>query len=539
MFYFVVSIKKDTFRQMTDLKPLFIYLVLGTSLLLYNSAIAQDSLFFNEEEKAWIESHPVIQFGYEPDWPPYEIYQDGKYTGIIGEYVSIIERETGIDLVPIEGISWSESIEKLRKGEIHFIPDCAITIDRKKEFLFSSVIATDPLILATRIDDHLTTDLASLSKRKVAIPEDYYTIEFLSRDYPGIEIIKKPTLEECMESLTIGEVDGVIDGLGVISYCINHKGYTNIKIACQTEYREVELAMAFSKDWVVFRNIVNKVLKSINAEEHNAIRKKWIAVRYDLRKSENTIPGYIIIGGVIILIVIIFLVFWNRTLRKHILKREAIEKQLQESVITISRQSDERKVLLQEIHHRVKNNLQIVVSLLKLQGVSNDENNEQFDVYHSIDRIQAIALIHEKIYQSENLNHTNVTEYITSLTQTLVENYSVVKFIDFELKIESLEMDIEHLVPLGIILNELITNSIKHAFVGMDKGQIKISLSKGNDLVKLKYRDNGKWIASAKTVSFGESLIEIFTEQLGGICDLSIVNGTEYSFSFPYKIKSH
>lgn len=514
--------------------PFFTHFMIGLFLFSHNCLYAQYTVQFNEIEKAWIADHPIIQFGYEPDWPPYEIYKDGAYTGIMGEYVSIIERETGIDLVPIPGISWSESIEKLRRNEIHFVPDCAITFDRKKEFLFSSIIATDPLILATRIDDRFTSDLGSLVNRKVAIPENYYTIEFLSRDYPGIEIIEKPTLEECMESLSIGEVDGVIDGLGVVSYCINHRGFTNIKIACQTEYQEVELAMAFTKDWEVFRDIVNKVLKNVSVEEQNNIRQKWIAVRYDLRKNESEIPGYFKFIGVLVLLVVVFLIFWNRTLRKHISERKISEKQLLESVSKISQQNEERKVLLQEIHHRVKNNLQFVVSLLKLQGVSNDENKEPFNVHHTIDRIQAIALIHEKIYQSENLSETNVAEYITSLTQTLVENYSVVQFIKFELKIESIHMDIERLVPFGIILNELITNSIKHAFKEMNSGEILIYLSMTENIVKLKYKDNGKWIPSDRSISFGESLIDIFTEQLSGVSNLSIVNGTEYNFSFPY-----
>ncbi|MBL4862276.1 MAG: transporter substrate-binding domain-containing protein, partial [Crocinitomicaceae bacterium] len=135
--------------------------------------------YFSTEDLEWIAQHPTIQFGYEPDWPPYEIYTGKDYTGIVGDYVKIIERETGIDFQPIKDITWEESLNKLKTGEIKFVPSCGITDQRKKYLSFTSVIVSDPLVIVTRKDGDFVGGMSYLDGKKIALPKNYYTVEMI------------------------------------------------------------------------------------------------------------------------------------------------------------------------------------------------------------------------------------------------------------------------------------------------------------------------------------------------------------------------
>jgi len=90
----------------------------------------QAQVDFSEKEQTWLKEHPVINFGYEADWPPYEIYTNSEYIGIVGDYVKLIEEYTGVDMNPIPGITWGQTISKLKSGEIHVVPIAGITEDR-------------------------------------------------------------------------------------------------------------------------------------------------------------------------------------------------------------------------------------------------------------------------------------------------------------------------------------------------------------------------------------------------------------------------
>ena len=109
-----------------------------------------DTELFNEEEIAWIKKHPVIHFGYEPSWPPFEIYEKGEYSGISGDYIKMIEIHTEIDMVPIPNITWEETINGLKSGEIKVAAIAGITEQREKYLEFTNPNVIDPLVIVTR-----------------------------------------------------------------------------------------------------------------------------------------------------------------------------------------------------------------------------------------------------------------------------------------------------------------------------------------------------------------------------------------------------
>ena len=192
----------------------------------------------------------------------------------------------------------------------------------------------------------------------------------------------------------------------------------------------------------------------------------------------------------------------------------------------------EKTIMLKEIHHRVKNNLQVITSLLRLQSREITHSESKVIFRESIDRVVAMSRIHEKIYQSENFAKIDLEEYVIGLSKSLIESYSVNQSIKTTIYSDLEGISTKSLVPTSLIFNELISNSIKYAFIGMETGEISISVTIENGKIVCIYKDNGTWKKRENTDSFGLVLIESLTEQLNGTFTLSTESGTEYTFVF-------
>lgn len=503
---------------------------LGTLLwcLFVATRLVAQAEYYTDAERKWISEHPIIHFGYEPNWPPYEMYKGDKYSGIIGDYLEIVSQETGIEFKPIPNITWEESLNKLKTGEIKFVPSCAITEQRKKFLVFTDNIVSDPLVIATRKDAGFISSLEYLEGQTIALPKNYYTLEMIRKDFPKINIIEKSSIQECLKSVSTGEAEAFFGSLGVISYYINSKGFTNLKIASPTRYDDVQISMACTKDWVEFRDIANKALRTLSFKDHSEIRQEWIAVRYEYGINNRTVRNSILAGLAIIIFVTGFFIMWNRSLRKEIQKRKIIEDEMTLLLKQVRQQNDERKILLQEIHHRVKNNLQIIVSMLKLQAA---EKENEFNIDDTINRINSISLIHEMIYKSDNISTDNVSSYFSSLINSIISSQTSEKNIEVTVMADDNNVGLKTLVPIAIILNELVVNSIKHGFADMKTGKISLEFNSNKGSIDMIYSDNGTWQGKESTEGFGTSLIQIFTEQLDGEFIRDLSSGTTYKFT--------
>lgn len=218
------------------------------------------------------------------------------------------------------------------------------------------------------------------------------------------------------------------------------------------------------------------------------------------------------------------------------------EKQLEEAANKLEKELAEKKALLKEIHHRVKNNLQIVSSLIKLQA--DNCRDDKIDSFLSDlqSRISAMAIVHETLYQSDNLSGINFLDYLRSLTENLLTLYFNPAFsIELEYLGNNIFLSIDKSIPLGLIANELITNCFKHAFVEPWQGRAKISICTGiseNKMAFIEISDNGLGIkpeeAEIKTTnSLGMRLIEALTEQLGARLKLIEKNGVNLGSPYP------
>ena len=202
----------------------------------------------------------------------------------------------------------------------------------------------------------------------------------------------------------------------------------------------------------------------------------------------------------------------------------------------------EKEWLLKEIHHRVKNNLQIVMSLLNTQSAYIDNATALSAINDSQHRVHAMSLIHQKLY--DNVSSIDMPSYIRELSSYLAESYNMGQRISFEYNIDPLEMDVSQAVPLGLILNEAITNSIKYAFPGDRNGIISISLKRsapGRYLLSIS--DNGigmpSDVNSKRPGSLGMKLMAGLSEDLDGNFSIENGKGTTIKISFEHDPEIH
>ena len=220
-----------------------------------------------------------------------------------------------------------------------------------------------------------------------------------------------------------------------------------------------------------------------------------------------------------------------RGIDRDITERKRAEEQINASL-------REKEVLLREIHHRVKNNLQIISTLLYLQsGYIKDK--EAFEMFNeSINRIKSMALIHEKLYQFTDLGKIDVAEYIRELAADLSSSYGVkTDGIKLETHVREVLLTINTAIPCGLITNELVSNSLKHAFPDAKKGKIRIDLFLDSDyMFTLIVSDNGvgfpKDLDFRNTETLGLQLVMTLVKQLKGTIELDRSGGTEFKITF-------
>jgi len=218
-----------------------------------------------------------------------------------------------------------------------------------------------------------------------------------------------------------------------------------------------------------------------------------------------------------------------------ITERIIAEKKLKKSL-------EEKEMLLKEIHHRVKNNLMVISSLLNLQSqYINDK--QALDIFReSQNRAKSMALIHERLYRSTDHKKIDFGEYIHTLANDLFHTYVTdPNRVKLNMDVEDAMVDINTIVPLGLILNELVTNSMKHGFVGDVEGEIKIRFHQEGDEFTLIVGDTGvgfpKDLDFKNTSTLGLQLVTNLTNQLDGNIELNKENGTEFKITFKEQYK--
>ena len=252
--------------------------------------------------------------------------------------------------------------------------------------------------------------------------------------------------------------------------------------------------------------------------------------------------------GAIVLLFIAVILLLNRYRIKQktelLLNQQKIDtdnknKKLEELSERLEKSLEEKNVLLKEMHHRVKNNLQIISSLLSLQSESITDEKAIQAIQDGQNRVRSMALIHQQLYLKENLTTIHFSEYVSKLAGSLIQSYKKPgKKIECIVEGATIELDVDKAIPLGIIINELITNSLKHAFHDREHGNIEVQITRSEkEGLAITIADDGggfsqEFFAIDKVPSLGLKLIRSLTQQLDGRIAFFSDGGTKVKLQF-------
>jgi two-component sensor histidine kinase len=290
-----------------------------------------------------------------------------------------------------------------------------------------------------------------------------------------------------------------------------------------------------------FRWLVDSLQVRVNVKQISELQIKYETAKKDealallnqAAIAKNRQLKWLFGGILVFILFIVVLVYLYTVIRDK-------NKALTTSNLRINDQSEKLQTLMKELHHRVKNNLQIVSSLLNLQS-NRVTDQEALNVLNSSrQRIEAMSIIHNSLYQRDNANKVDMKEFLPVLVNNILESFGINEDeIDISMDISTDGIDVDIAMPLGLIINEWITNIYKHAYKNMDeRPRMGISVSNSHGIIRLRINDNGVGMPMAvwnnPTESFGVKMIKILIKQVGGMCQVSNTGGTTLELDIPY-----
>jgi len=316
---------------MINLKRLFIALLLLLSTSFTLPSLAEEKggsvkVDLTAEERAFL-AGKQLRLGVDSARPPFEFLDEkGAYSGICAGFIEECAKRIGVTTSKVPGLTVSAAIDKVKSGEIDVIPKVTPTPERGKHLLFTRPFVTFPSVIVSRKDARVIGGLDDLRGLKIGVLKGLVVEELLKRDYSQLPLIALTDVKSALMDLSTGKIDVFVDNLATVSYNIEKLGITNLKIAATTPYNH-DLAFGVRKDWPLLASSLEKALASMTNQEQTEIKNRWLAIKYDAGINWKV---YLPIVAVL-LIVIVAVFLWNRSLRRVIRERALIQQELLEN----------------------------------------------------------------------------------------------------------------------------------------------------------------------------------------------------------------
>ncbi|MBW2193434.1 MAG: transporter substrate-binding domain-containing protein, partial [Deltaproteobacteria bacterium] len=245
------------------------------------------------KEKKWLATNPgPLKIGNELDWPPFDFVEDGQPSGYSIDIVRLVAEKLGIAVEFVNGYSWAELVEMFQQGKLDVLPCIWNTEERRKTMAFTKEYATNPSVLIVKKKSTDIFELADLIDRKIAAVEGFATTKALKEHHPRIKRILVKNALEGLKKVSLGEADAFIESLGVVSYIMDTHFIPDIKIVGDSKLKtsvETKLHMAVLKEKEILRDVLQKGLDGITADERQEIRKRWMPISISSLKPDEKI----------------------------------------------------------------------------------------------------------------------------------------------------------------------------------------------------------------------------------------------------------
>ena len=321
----------------------------------------------------------------------------------------------------------------------------------------------------------------------------------------------------------VGDADDVSAAYGLLSNVYSSLGDYKTAYTYKVQHKKLDDSLIS----------VNKNQQIAEMETTYKVKEKDLEINQleQARALQQRTMLFVLFG--LVLLALLALNLWmtsrNRKRTNLILSQQKTE---------IEKKNQQNETLLKEIHHRVKNNLQVISALLTLQSKYVKDERAVEALREGQDRVQSMALIHKDLYQRENLTGINIKDYFENLVDNLMESYQIDEGdIHCIMDVDPIWLDVDTMIPMGLLVNELVSNALKHAFKDKETGEIQVFLKEQAEKLILRVADNGRGITDLDVLenkSFGHSLIKSFAKRM----EADITYVTENGFGVELRIKN-
>jgi polar amino acid transport system substrate-binding protein len=435
---------------------------------------ARPALLLSEEERAWLEEHPVLRLGLDPIWEPVEYIDDeGQYRGISAAFMQRLAEMLGVELSYDPEQTWSQAVERAKSGEVDLLPAINPSPKRSEYLNFTESYLHFPFVIVTRTDAPLITGIEDLEGWRVAVEQDYVTKEYLDRDYPSLTQLSAKNTAEALQAVASGKADAYVGNLTMASYLIDKKGLGNLKVAAPAPYDNT-LAIGVRKDWPELATILDKALAAINENERRSIRQQSLAIRYDVEVDYTLL--WRVVGGAAGLLLLTLL--WVAQTRR------------QKAALALAKAEAEqanrfKSYFLANMSHEIRTPMNAIMGFSYL-ALQTELNKRQ---YHYLDKIHVSAqvllgVINDILdFSRIEAGKLEIAESSFSLDEVL-EKLASLTMMKAEEKGLRLRFHRNPEVPDSLVgdplrLEQVLVNLVGNAIKFTEQGEVQVNIEPG------------------------------------------------------------
>ncbi|XPV68376.1 MAG: transporter substrate-binding domain-containing protein [Halarcobacter sp.] len=276
---------------------------------------------FTKEEYNWLDKRIVVKYS-EINWRPLSIIENNTMTGIMGDYLNIVSESTGIKFKFVPSHSWSEVLEKFKRGEIDLVPGIGNTKEETSLGLVSKEYASFPMVIVTNEKMDYVSLMEDIKDKVFSIPKHYTSYNYIKQFYPNVKIIETDNIFEALLNVSNGKADVFIGHMAPAIYYMTRIGKDNLKIAGDTG-NDFKHHFLINKNLDKLYSIVNKVIDTITEKEREKIYNDWVQIKVEQNTgfSIKKILSYVLPIFFVVLIIIFIIVYWNKKLRSLVNKK--------------------------------------------------------------------------------------------------------------------------------------------------------------------------------------------------------------------------
>lgn len=320
--------------------PILLFWIFGTRQALEYETVGR--IEFSTEESEWIRKNPVISVGVDPDFIPIEyLDSDNNYIGVAADFLSIIQKQTGLVFEIDKEHAWKESFHRVKTGKVHMV-GAAVSSEQRKEFLFFSepYVALSGVIIV-REDVREQMSLEKLKGMSVTVVSNYIWEDILETSYPEVDLSPAPNIETALKKVSFGISDAMVGYLATASHHIERLGISNLKIS-GNNISALDISFAVNKEYPHLHTVLNKALAQIPVAKSKSIVKEWISLEFNPSLDLKAFTKVFLPWASFIILFIIGIIIWNRSLQRKVtqrteklnrelVQRNRVEKALRES----------------------------------------------------------------------------------------------------------------------------------------------------------------------------------------------------------------